>query len=216
MIIGVTGGIGSGKTYVCNLLEIASIPVFYCDTEAKRIMDEDFNVKTAITELLGEEAYVEKAYTSDNLPVETLNRKFVAQKIFSDSELRSKLDSIVHPAVIEAFNKWKEIQDVNVVVVESALLFETGLDKYIDKIVVVVAPMDQRIERLKLRDNMSEEDIKKRMETQLDDSSKLRRADIIIKNGPGDDVNRQIFDLLKSVREELFSPVVKSLPYNGN
>lgn len=216
MIIGVTGGIGSGKTYICNLLEIASLPVFYSDDEAKRLMDYDFSVKKAITELLGDEAYVEVAYTNDNLPVEKLDRKFVAKKIFSDPELRDKLNAIVHPAVLEEFNKWIEKQDSNVTVIESALLFECGLDKYVDKVVVVAAPMDVRIERLKKRDNMSDEEIQKRMASQSDDSSKLRRADVIIKNSPSDDVNRQIFEFLKSIKEELVTPVVKASPCTDN
>ena len=121
MIIGVTGGIGSGKTYICKLLEIAAIPVFYSDVEAKRLMNSDFNVKTAITELLGDEAYVEVAYTEDSVPVEELDRKFVSQKIFSDPELRKKLNSIVHPAVFEAFKEWRERQKSNVTVIESAI-----------------------------------------------------------------------------------------------
>lgn len=216
MIIGVTGGIGSGKTYVCNLLEIAGIPVFNSDMEAKRLMNNDFKVKTAITELLGDEAYVEVAYTEDSVPVEKLDRRYVAQKIFSDPELREKLNAIVHPAVFEAFKEWREKQDSNVTVIESAILFECRLDKYVDKTLVVAAPLETRIERLKKRDNMSDEEIHKRMASQSDDSSKLRRADIIIKNGPKDDVNRQIFDLLKSIQEELFTPAPKALPCNDN
>ena len=216
MIIGVTGGIGSGKTYICKLLEIAAIPVFYSDVEAKRLMNSDFNVKTSITELLGDEAYVEVAYTEDSVPVEELDRKFVSQKIFSDPELREKLNSIVHPAVFEAFKEWRERQKSNVTVIESAILFECGLDKYVDKTLVVSAPLETRIERLKKRDNMSDEEIHKRMASQSDDSSKLRRADIIIKNGPKDDVNSQIFNLLKSIQNDLFTPAPKVLPYIGS
>lgn len=216
MVIGVTGGIGSGKTYICKLLEIASLPVFYSDTEAKRIMDEDFSVKTAITELLGEEAYTVVAYTEDSVPVEKLDRKFVARKIFSDPDLRAKMNAIVHPAVFKAFKVWQETQESNVTVIESAILFECGLDKYVDKTIVVAAPVNVRIKRLKERDNMSDEEIEKRMASQSDESSKLRRADIIIKNGQDDDVNRQIFALLKSIQEELFTPAPTVLPCSDN
>lgn len=216
MVIGVTGGIGSGKTYICKLLEIASLPVFYSDTEAKRIMDEDFSVKTAITELLGEEAYTVVAYTGDSVPVEKLDRKFVARKIFSDPDLRAKMNAIVHPAVFKAFKVWQEKQESNVTVIESAILFECGLDKYVDKTIVVAAPVNVRIKRLKERDNMSDEEIEKRMASQSDESSKLRRADIIIKNGQDDDVNRQIFALLKSIQEELFTPAPTVLPCSDN
>ncbi|MBR4483323.1 MAG: dephospho-CoA kinase [Paludibacteraceae bacterium] len=216
MVIGVTGGIGSGKTYFCKLLEMASLPVFYSDTEAKRIMDEDFSVKTAITELLGEEAYTVVAYTADSVPVEKLDRKYVAKKIFSDPDMREKINAIVHPAVFKAFNVWQEKQESNVTVIESAILFECGLDKYVDKTIVVAAPLDLRIKRLKERDNMSDEEIKRRMASQADESSKLRRADVIIKNGPDDDVNRQIFTLLKSIQEELFTPAPTVSPCSDN
>ena len=216
MVIGVTGGIGSGKTYFCKLLEMASLPVFYSDTEAKRIMDEDFSVKTAITELLGEEAYPVVAYTADSVPVEKLDRKYVAKKIFSDPDMREKINAIVHPAVFKAFKVWQEKQESNVTVIESAILFECGLDKYVDKTIVVAAHLDLRIKRLKERDNMSDEEINRRMASQADESSKLRRADVIIKNGPDDDVNRQIFTLLKSIQEELFTPAPTVSPCSDN
>ncbi len=209
MILGITGGIGSGKSYVCRLLEIAGIPVFYSDAEAKRLMTEDEAVKSAIVELFGKEAYIEVIYLddvkekknkTDNVPAQVrLDKKFIASKVFSDNTLRNKLDAIVHPAVIQAFNDWKEKQSGDFVAIESALLYESGFAEKIDKIVVVVAPEDERIERIVARDGMSEQEVKMRMNSQISDSEKLIKADFIVKNGKRDDLNPQIFSLLQNI-----------------
>lgn len=210
MILGVTGGIGSGKSYVCKLFEIAGMPVFYCDAEAKRLMVEDDMVKNAITDLFGKEAYIEivslddskdkKSKTESTTPAHfTLDKKFIANKIFSDNTLRDKLDAIVHPAVIKSFRKWKQNQDSDFLAVESALIYETGFDSNVDKIVLVVAPEDERVERIKKRDGLSDTEIQSRMNSQISDSEKLRRADFIIKNGKRDDLNPQIFSLFQNI-----------------
>ncbi|MCQ2368959.1 MAG: dephospho-CoA kinase [Paludibacteraceae bacterium] len=210
MILGITGGIGSGKSYVCRLLEIAGIPVFYCDNEAKRLMIEDETVKSAITDLFGKEAYIEVVSLDDAKEKKnktestssahyTLDKKFIAKKIFSDNTLRDKLDSIVHPAVIKSFSEWEESQNSDFMAVESALIYETGFDRNVDKVALVVAPEDERIERIKKRDGLSDPEIQSRMSSQISDSEKLRRADFIIKNGKRDDLNPQIFSLLKNI-----------------
>lgn len=210
MILGVTGGIGSGKSYVCKLFEIAGIPVFYCDAEAKRLMIEDEYVTAAITDLFGKEAYIEVVNLDDSKEKKsktespnsahfTLDKKFIANKIFSDNSLREKLDAIVHPAVIKSFMEWKENQDCDFLAVESALIYETGFDSNVDKIVLVVAPEEERIERIKKRDGLSDAEIQSRMNSQVSDSEKLRRADFIIKNGKRDDLNPQIFSLFQNI-----------------
>lgn len=213
MVIGVTGGIGSGKTYICKLLEIASLPVFYCDDEAKRLMNSDPDVKQSIVELFGDEAYIEVTHldekskgSEENQETEvTLNKELISSKIFSDPTLRKKMNDIVHPAVLTAFEKWRQEQESNVTVIESALLFETGYDQKSDLIVVVSAPMELRIKRLKKRDKMSEQEIEKRINAQMDESTKLRKADVIITNSLRDDLNTQIFKLLETIKGELFT-----------
>ncbi|MCQ2350370.1 MAG: dephospho-CoA kinase [Paludibacteraceae bacterium] len=208
MIIGVTGGIGSGKTYICHLLEIASIPVFYSDTEASRIIDTDPDVKKAIIELFGENAYIGVQSMDEKGKVkqetDTLDRKLVADKVFSNPALREKMNAIVHPAVIKAFEEWKQRQDSKTVIIESAILFESGYNKFVDKVLVVTAPTDVRIERVMKRDGLTKEQVKKRIESQMKETDKQKSADYIIANGPHDDVNRQIFSFLDSIKENLY------------
>ncbi len=210
MILGITGGIGSGKSYVCRLLEIAGIPVFYCDAEAKRLMVKDVHIKSAIIDLFGKEAYIEVVNLDDTKDKKnktestatarfTLDKELIAKKIFSDSSLRDKLDAIVHPAVIKSFKEWKDVQDNDFLAVESALIYETGFDCNVDKIVLVVASEEERIERIKKRGGLSDAETQSRMSSQISDSEKLRKADFIIKNEKRDDLNPQIFTLLKNI-----------------
>jgi len=208
MIIGVTGGIGSGKTYICNLLEIANIPVFNCDNIASDIINNNEDVKSAIIELFGKSSYIEVQFIDDKGKVkqgeERLDRTFIASKIFSDPSLREKMNAIVHPVVKQAFLEWKESQESKVVAIESAILFESGFNNFVDKVVVVSAPKEVRIQRLKQRSGLTDIEIKRRMDSQLSDGEKLRNADFIITNDLHDDVNRQIFSLLESIKEEMY------------
>lgn len=208
MIIGVTGGIGSGKTFICNLLEVANLPVFSCDAAASFLINNDVDVKIAIKTLLGNDAYIGVEYFDEKGKVrpgeERLDKKYVASIIFENPDLRGKLNMIVHPAVKKAFDEWLLKQTSKVVIIESAILFESGFDKFVDKVLVVSAPMKTRIERLKKRDHLSEEEIQKRIGSQISDGEKLRKADFIITNGPRDDVNRQIFSFLNGIKEELY------------
>jgi len=209
MVIGVTGGIGSGKSYVCHLLEIASFPVFYSDDVAKELVNNNPDVKASITALFGEAAYIEVRSLDEKKSEERqkkfiLDRKYIAEKIFSDAGLREKMDAIVHPAVFKEFEKWKESQASNVVFVESAILFESGMESLVDKVIVVSAPIDVRVARIQKRDSISEEQIKQRIESQCSDAERLRKADYIITNGPRDDVNRQIFGILATIQDLIF------------
>ncbi|MCQ2359914.1 MAG: dephospho-CoA kinase [Paludibacteraceae bacterium] len=209
MVIGVTGGIGSGKSYVCRLLEIASLPVFYSDDVAKRLVNDDPDIKKSITELFGEGAYIElrsidEKKTEERVRRFILDRKFISEKIFNDSTLREKMNAIVHPAVFKAFEHWKEEQNSNVVVVESALLFESGMSKYVDKVIVVSAPEEVKIARLQKRDSLSEAEIRQRMKSQCSDAERLRQADYIITNGLRDDINAQVFKVLVSIQNQIF------------
>lgn len=209
MVLGVTGGIGSGKSYVCRLLEIASLPVFYSDNVAKHIVNDDPDIKKSITDLFGEGAYIElrsidEKKTEERVRRFILDRKFISEKIFNDSTLREKMNAIVHPAVFKSFDKWKAEQTSNVVVVESALLFESGMSKYVDKIIVVSAPEEVKIARLQKRDSLSEAEIRLRMKSQCSDAERLRQADYIITNGLQDDVNSQVFKILGSIQDQIF------------
>ena len=139
MIIGLTGGIGSGKSTIAQELVKRGFTVYDCDREAKRIIAENPNVQQAIIDLLGEEAFVNGRY----------NTAYVAQRVFADPHLRQQLNAIIHPAVLKDL---KDIKDPKDLIVESAILCEAGLDSLCDKIVVVEAPEDIRIERVIGRD----------------------------------------------------------------
>lgn len=136
MIVGLTGGIGSGKSTIARELAKQGFAIYDCDREAKRIIAEDKDVQQAITDLLGHEAFADGVY----------NTKYVAKRVFEDSHLRQQLNAIVHPAVK------KDILQRRPDFIESAILFEAGLDEICDKIVIVEAPEDVRIERVIARD----------------------------------------------------------------
>lgn len=139
-IIGITGGIGSGKSFIAQTLAQRGFSVYDCDREAKRIIAEDKDVQAAIIKLLGEEAFVNGEY----------NTAYVAQRVFAEPELLAALNKIVHPAVLKDLKALKDSKDL--LVVESAILFEAGLDKLCDKIIIVEAPEEVRIARTIARD----------------------------------------------------------------
>ena len=144
MIIGITGGIGSGKSYLAQELAKRGFAVYDCDREAKRIIAEDKAVQAAIIKLLGKEAFIDGKY----------NTAYVAQRVFTEPQLLKKLNKIVHPAVKADISC--QSSDVSLLVVESAILFESGLDELCDKIVVVTAPEETRIARTIARDYHNE------------------------------------------------------------
>ena len=144
MIIGITGGIGSGKSYLAQELAKRGFAVYDCDREAKRIIAEDKAVQAAIIKLLGKEAFIDGMY----------NTAYVAQRVFAEPQLLKKLNKIVHPAVKADISR--QSSDVSLLVVESAILFESGLDELCDKIVVVTAPEETRIARTIARDYHNE------------------------------------------------------------
>ena len=172
MVVGVTGGIGSGKTYVCSLFVEKGIPVYNTDIEAKKLMNTNASVKEAIGELLGS-----KSYTNG-----VLNRPYIAEKIFNNAALLKKMNAIVHPAVALDFEKWYEKQNADFVIKESAILFETGGYKKCDASILVTAPVSIRINRVIKRDNVSEEEVLMRIKNQWDDEEKIKLASYIIEN----------------------------------
>lgn len=173
--VGISGGMGSGKTLVCAIFKVLGISVYNSDLEAKRIMETNEQVKKEIIKLLGKESYL----NDDNL-----NRKFIAQKVFNHSDLLSKLNQIVHPAVkLDAENWSKELpQNNHYFLRESAILFETGLYKQLNYNILVIAPRELRIQRVKNRDRLSEEEINIRMNQQWSDEKKLPLSDFVINN----------------------------------
>lgn len=172
---GITGGIGSGKTTVCKLFEQLGVPVYYADDRAKYLMQNEPFVIDAIMRAFGSDVYTDG----------TLNRKLLADRAFADKDKIAKLNGIVHPAVFLDNDKWlAEQQKKNpaYVLKEAALLIETGSYKKLDKLIVVTAPEDVRIERIRTRDNSTVEEVRARIQHQLPEEEKIKLADFVITN----------------------------------
>ncbi|HTP13766.1 MAG TPA: dephospho-CoA kinase [Bacteroidota bacterium] len=185
--IGVTGGIGSGKSEVCRIFESLGVPVIYADDVAKELGNYDAEVRALLRKLLGE-----KAYTSDGV----LDRAWVASRIFSNSDLRKKMNDIVHPRVERAIAQ--KVNDLNragtrVVLVEAALIYEAGLDKTLDAVLVVDADEETRIARVAERDGVVREQVLNRIASQQDPATKVKAADyVIVNNGTKEDLRQKV------------------------
>lgn len=185
MIVGLTGGIGSGKSTIGKLLEDQGVPVYNSDVEAKRLMSTSKVLRRKIVQLLGQESFAD----------DTLNRPYIAKKVFNDKVLLGKLNGIVHPAVRKHFLRWAKKQQQPYVVQETALLFENGQQDLYDKVVLVTAPKNIRIERIIARDGSTRSQVLERMGNQLDDSSKLPLADYVIENVELDETRKKVAEL---------------------
>jgi dephospho-CoA kinase len=170
--IGLTGGIGSGKSTVAGIFEVLGIPVYYADQETKRLMNEDKELKTAIIRHFGEESY------SDGL----LNRRWLATAVFNDPIKLELLNSLTHPATIADANHWIQQQNAPYIVKEAALIFESGSAEYLDRIIGVYAPAPLRIKRAMDRDHISREEVQKRMNRQIDEDIKMKLCDFVLRN----------------------------------
>jgi dephospho-CoA kinase len=172
--VGVTGGIGSGKTTVCRIFEELGIPVYYADERAKALMVESKSLVKKIKALFGEQAY---------LPDGSLDRKLIAGLVFQDASLLQRLNAIVHPAVMEDGEKWHNRQrNVPYTLKESAILFEIGSQGHYDKTILVFAPKELRLQRTMLRDGLTKEAVEARMSKQMDDEQKIQMADYVLVN----------------------------------
>jgi dephospho-CoA kinase len=174
--LGVTGGIGSGKTSVCRVFQVLGIPFFSADPEAKYIMENDEGIIRRINSLAGKDLYKNGS----------LDRMGLASIIFNDSSIMEKVNSLVHPAVMEKFRKWELDQDAPYVIMEAAILFESGASLLVDKKLTVLAPAEERIERVILRNNITREQVLERMRNQMDDEAKIKLSDYIIYNSEND------------------------------
>ena len=171
--IGLTGGIGSGKTTVAKIFEAFGVPVYYADDRAKWLMNNKKSMKSAIIRLFGEESYQGNK----------LNRKHIASIVFGNNEELIKLNQIVHPAVASDFDNWCTVQNSPLVIKEAAILIESGGMETVDKVIVVKAHVKTRIKRVMERDNVSEESVLSRLNHQMTDSQRAKYADFMIDNG---------------------------------
>lgn len=189
MKIGITGGIGSGKSYVCQQLFGKGYPVYSCDNEAKRLMQENMEIRRQLTELFGKEAYIEGK----------LNRTAIAQYLFQNKDNAEKINHIVHPAVRADMESWYKSQRPTLCFVESAILFEAGFDSAVDVTVIVYADDEVRLQRAMKRDNANSQTIQRRMAQQLPQEEVCRRADYTLHNNPADDIDAEINKMLKFI-----------------
>lgn len=173
--LGITGGIGSGKSYFSSSLRLRGLPVYDSDSEAKKLMLEDENIVSSLKELLGDQVYI-----SGNL-----NKQLLASYVFSSPENALKVNSIVHPRVKKAFLEWADecfSMGHNIVAIESAILFEAGFNDIVDKVVMIHAPLDIRISRVMARDNTSKDKVMERIKLQMPDDQKMLKSDFVIEN----------------------------------
>ncbi len=173
--VGVTGGIGSGKSTVCKIFEELGVPIYYADDRAKYLMQHEHYLIDLIKKNFGEEVYENGK----------LNRPLLAEKVFNNKPKLELLNSLVHPVVFRDTERWVDEQEAKGVrygVKEAALLIETGSYKTLDKLIVVTAPLDVRVNRVSLRDNADLETVMARVRNQLPEEEKLKLADFVIAN----------------------------------
>jgi len=187
--IGLSGGIGSGKSTVAGILAKMGYPVFYSDHEAKRLYDENPVLQKQLVDLFGPAIYRDGQ----------LNKAFFAQQLFSNAELKAQVTALVHPLVRKAFEVWAQQQVSDLVFNEAAILFETGAYKDFDATVLVTAPIETRIERVQKRDLISREAVLQRIANQWPDSKKMNLTPYIITND-GQPLLQQIEDVISKLK----------------
>ena len=185
MKIGLTGGIGSGKTTVARIFEVLGIPVYNADDAARRLMNSDPKLKREIVHLFGEKAY------SDGV----LDRNYIASQVFENKEKLGALNNLTHPVTIKDADDWMKNQQAPYAIKEAALIFESGAEKKLDFVVGVVAPEEIRIRRTMQRDSVSREHVLARMKNQLSEDEKMNRCDFLIHNDETQALLPQVLDL---------------------
>jgi dephospho-CoA kinase len=183
--IGLTGGIGSGKSVVAKVFETLGIPVYYADDAAKKLMNSNKELKAAIIKNFGEGSYTNGE----------LNRKYMASIVFNDKEKLDLLNALTHPITIRDAEEWMTKQTSAYIIKEAALLFESGANKNLDYVIGIDAPLPLRIKRVMARDGSSEEEIMKRINRQMDEKKKMKRCDFVIINDEQQLVIPQVMEL---------------------
>ena len=187
--VGLTGGIGSGKSTAARIFEVLGIPVYYADQAAKFMMNEDSQLKRQIIHHFGPESYTDGK----------LNRTYLSKKVFSDPGKLELLNSLVHPATIRMSEKWMEQQTSSYAIKEAALIFESGTQQYLDYVIGVYAPQPLRILRTMKRDAISREEVIKRMSNQIEEDIKMRLCDFMIYNDEQKPLLPQVLQLHKKL-----------------
>lgn len=189
--IAITGGIGSGKSYVSALLEKKGIPVYNADNESKRLTVDNDEIRRGLVALLGEGIYSEGV----------LNKPMLASFLFANAENAARVNAVIHPCVKKDFKRWVELNvGSELVALESAILYESGFEDVVDVVLMVYAPKELRLERAMLRDSATREQIEARMNAQMDDEEKCRRADFVIYNDGTLPLEEQLTSVINRVK----------------
>lgn len=191
MKLGITGGIGSGKTSVCRVFGVLGIPVFSADPEAQIIMNTERSVINSINDLAGKNLYTDGK----------LNKEELANLIFNDPELLKKVNSLVHPVVFEHFREWADMQTTPYVIMEAAILFESGASKLVDRVATVFAPVEERIYRVIVRNKLTREQVTDRIKNQMDDEERISLSDYVINNSE----NEMIIPVILGIHEDILN-----------
>lgn len=192
--LGITGGIGCGKSYVAHLLQERGIPVYDTDREAKRLMVSHPVIRRKLTELLGEAVY----------EGDVLNKPLLAGYLFACKDNAERVNSVVHPCVYDDFLRWTKMHECSgkeTVAMESAILFESGFDRAVDRVLMVYAPMELRVRRAMERDHASEKQVRLRMAAQADDEEKISRSDYVVMNDGISSLDIQLDRILQALKE---------------
>mgnify|MGYP000933621209 CR=1 FL=1 len=191
--LGVTGGIGSGKTSVCRVFGVLGIPVFSADIEAKEVMDIDTGIILRLNTIAGRNLYESG----------TLDRAMLASLIFNNKSLLEKVNALVHPVVFNRFREWVRKQNSPYVIMEAAILFESGATNIVDRIITVVAPVEERLKRVISRNGITREQVMDRMRNQMDDTERIKKSDYVIYNSEND----MIIPAVLRIHENIISNV---------
>ncbi|HNV96207.1 MAG TPA: dephospho-CoA kinase [Bacteroidales bacterium] len=192
--IGLTGGIGSGKTTVSQIFKYNwNIPVYYADERAKWLMQNNESIKTFLLDIVGQDSYSKGS----------LNKEYIASVIFNNSEVKSKLESVVHKAVIEDYEIWKSTKiDAPYIIHEAALIFESQLQDKYNKIISVISPLELRIKRL-MEKGMNIRDVEKRIDAQTTDDFKIKNSDFVIYNNETCSILEQVINIHTILTNEM-------------
>jgi dephospho-CoA kinase len=192
-VVGLTGGIGSGKTTVSNMFKELGVPVYIADLEAKKLMATSKVIKHKLIDLFGPKAYEDKE----------LNKTFIAVKIFNDKAYLEKMNAIIHPKVAIHFKNWLKKQTTKYVIKEAAIIFEHNMQSQYDYIITVIASEEERIKRILKRDNTSKEKILSIMKHQISDQEKVKMSDFVILNDQLDLTKDQVLKIHNTILNNL-------------
>ncbi|MFC0878680.1 dephospho-CoA kinase [Saccharicrinis sp. FJH2] len=189
--VGITGGIGGGKSTVSKIIEVFGYPVYSADSRAKYLMNHDDILRQQISELFGSEIY----------KTGELDRKAMASRVFTDPALLKQVESYVHPAVYRDFENWSREQASDIVFKEAAILFESNGNLTVDRVICVTAPLETRIARVIHRDHLTREDVLNRMKNQWPDKKKIEMSDYVVYADDDHSVIRQVDEILKNLKK---------------